>query len=132
MGYGRFYIGSPGTRNIQIGVHRLAWALENPKVDLVSEDFICHKCDNPPCCRVEHLYLGNAATNNRDMARRGRMSTRKLTEGDVYEIRASKERPWVLAERFAVSEFNVISIQKRWAWHWLEEDDLEALFGAGA
>jgi hypothetical protein len=28
-----------------------------------------HRCDNPPCIRQEHLFLGSAPDNHRDMAK---------------------------------------------------------------
>jgi hypothetical protein len=48
------------------GVHRLMYRL---LVGLVPNDMqVCHKCDNPPCCNPDHLFLGDQNANMRDMA----------------------------------------------------------------
>lgn len=32
---------------------------------------VCHHCDNPLCCRPDHLFLGTKADNNRDAMQKG-------------------------------------------------------------
>lgn len=63
---------------------------------------VLHRCDNPPCVRPSHLFLGTAADNTADMMAKGRNGTRarperiargelchtaKLTVEDVRTIR---------------------------------------------
>ncbi len=54
-------------------VHRLSyfWLVG----DVPDELDVCHHCDNPPCLRPDHLFLGDQAANNADMFRKGRAKT---------------------------------------------------------
>lgn len=60
-GYGRYR---------QAYTHRLAWMLANGPIP--AGLFVLHKCDNPPCCNPDHLFLGTQADNVRDRDAKGR------------------------------------------------------------
>lgn len=90
-GYGR--LGLPSQRVVL--AHRLAFELEHGTIPAGLH--VLHRCDNPPCCNVAHLFLGTLADNNRDMWEKGRgkiphrsgerANNVKLTAGQVDEIR---------------------------------------------
>lgn len=94
--------------------------------------FVCHSCDNRPCCNPAHLWLGTQADNAADMAAKGR-STKgrpsvqsgechwqaKLTPADVEQIAAGLGRGVKgidLARRFGVSKHTVSSIARGKHW----------------
>lgn len=58
-------------RRANVGAHRVAYALSLGGGDLPRE-WVLHRCDNPPCVRPEHLFLGDATDNNRDRQVKGR------------------------------------------------------------
>ena len=69
-GYGIFFWHGKHAR-----VHRLSYelALGEP---IPNRLWVLHECDNPPCVRPDHLYLGNATDNARDRESRGRSANR--------------------------------------------------------
>lgn len=72
-GYGQFvYLGRPAPAS------RVAWIITHGH-ELTSEQFVCHTCDNRPCCNPAHLWLGSLADNLRDMFRKGRDSMSQRT-----------------------------------------------------
>lgn len=71
-GYGRIIYGGK-----HVGVHRVAWSILVGQIP--AGLFVCHRCDNPPCLNVEHLFLGTCSENFRDMHAKGRGKERKKT-----------------------------------------------------
>lgn len=59
-----------GTRSAS----RASYILHNgPLPD--DKPFVCHTCDDPLCCRPDHLWAGTAAENAADMKAKGRAGT---------------------------------------------------------
>jgi hypothetical protein len=71
-GYG--YLHVPDTAKVkgyrQVFAHRHEWQIHNGEIP--NGMCICHKCDNPPCYEISHLFLGSKADNNSDMLSKGR------------------------------------------------------------
>jgi hypothetical protein len=72
---------------------------------------VCHKCDNPKCVNIDHLFLGTYRQNAIDCVKKGRANRArgerhglsKLTEKDIREIRRLYE----------TKEMNVSELSKR-------------------
>lgn len=110
----------------RIMAHRLSWELANG-APVPSHLVVCHACDNPPCVRPEHLWLGSKGENNLDRDRKGRQvalpgsrnGNHKIFEDDVRVIRASRAAgvsAATLAVRFGVSTVTVQRIVARKGW----------------
>lgn len=66
-GYGRLKVDGR-----QVAAHRLAFIIANGPIP--SGKFVCHACDNPPCCNPAHLWLGSPRDNVRDCMAKGRLN----------------------------------------------------------
>ena len=54
-------------KGVKMGAHRASWEIAHPdKPHLGPDDFICHKCNFPPCCNPAHLFRANIIINNFD------------------------------------------------------------------
>ena len=71
-GHGRF-----GFNQAAVGAHR--WLMsELAGRWLDSDEVVCHKCDNPPCCNPSHLYIGTKLSNAQDREARGRSGSGRI------------------------------------------------------
>lgn len=100
--------------------HRAAWYLDRgPILDGL---FVCHRCDNRRCCNVEHLFLGTATDNMRDMVEKGR-STRgirqrlaKLTEDEVRAIRVDSRTCKDIGLEYNMTAANISRVRSGKIW----------------
>lgn len=56
--------------SIQTCAHRVAFILSGGTFD--AGPFVLHTCDNPLCCRPNHLFSGTQLDNTRDCQNKGR------------------------------------------------------------
>lgn len=109
-GYGRFQI--DGFKWL---AHRWYWTQKNGPIP----DGICvlHRCDNPACINVEHLFLGTRRDNVLDAAQK-RKYNKQLTDHQVLFIRNS-DSSWRLRELasiFGVSMAMISMIKNNKVW----------------
>jgi hypothetical protein len=69
-GYGVFSKGGRPPKGTTMLAHREAWTKERGPIS--KGMWVLHKCDNPPCVNIDHLFLGTQKDNNQDMWRKGR------------------------------------------------------------
>jgi hypothetical protein len=79
----KFGYGSISFNGKLIDSHRLSWMIFNNNYDIISKDYVCHKCDNPKCVNPNHLFLGNAKINAQDAYDKGRII---VPEGIKFEL----------------------------------------------
>lgn len=119
-GYGYFAM----PKNKHIRAHRLSWMMANGEIP--NGLFVCHKCDNPPCCNPSHLFLGTSQDNINDRNRKDRQARpsgesnpfSKLTRKEVEEIRSlyPSMTHAAIAKKYNVSRSTIglIILKKSW------------------
>lgn len=119
-GYGQISINSK-----DVLAHRASWEIANGSIP--EDKDVLHKCDNPPCVRPDHLFLGTDHENMLDMWKKKRHPSNKresngrakLTETQVVEIRVAlangvfQEK---LAQTYGVSQTTISGIKLHRLW----------------
>lgn len=123
-GYGTFTLST--SPRVTVQPHRFSWQLAHGPI--AAGYYVLHRCDNPLCVRLSHLFIGTHADNMADMARKGRNrqpkgeanAWAKLTDGDVREIRRlladggmSQQR---IGQRFGIHQTAVSKIKLGQGW----------------
>ena len=102
-------------------MHRAMWTVTNGPIPVGM--YCLHRCDNPSCVNVDHLYLGTARDNFDDAVRRGRhigrvpdwgvrkKRLRKLSDETVRAIRCAEGTQQQIADRFGCSRSYVSEIR---------------------
>lgn len=94
--------------------HRVAFAIANGPFQ--RSLCVCHRCDNPPCCNPEHLFLGTDYDNVQDRVRKGRSAHQdgiKITNLEVIALRnefSEGARQGALAVKYGVTPATVGNI----------------------
>lgn len=130
-GYGKINPGGAGLSPLR--AHRVSYVFAyGPIEDAIK---VLHRCDNPPCVRPAHLFIGTVADNQRDMVLKGRGSkgerhrarmqrgerhhNAKLTEGKVRDIRRRRSAGATyneLIKDFHVSKSVIACVVNRKTW----------------
>lgn len=123
-GYGKIGLGG---RAAGCGIaSRVSWLLHVGDVPAVLD--VLHTCDNPPCVRPDHLFLGTGTDNIRDAQRKGRLvgagkgeqhHRAVLTDDDVRSIRRRFEAGTPMrqmAVEYRVSAVSIWSVIRRKTW----------------
>lgn len=114
-GYGQFQMLRNG-RATMAKAHRVGYELEHG-IQPTGVSF-CHRCNNPPCVRVSHVYIGDDQTNALDRVRAG-TAAKKLNPDAVSDIRralAAGETGRSIAARHSIAPSLVSAIKGGKVW----------------
>jgi len=89
--------------------HRLAWARVNGPIP--AGMVVCHHCDNRPCVRPDHLFLGTPAQNAADAS----LKFRRQRERDIPAEGLIWPRDWA----------RQLGVEEKTAYNWLSRAGLK-------
>ena len=125
-GYGTTTLSENGIRKTW-KVHRLIWSLT--KGEIPKGMLICHKCDNPRCFNLDHLFLGTHSDNSMDREKKQRSGNNyengsknpqsKLTEQDVLLIRelySTGNSALEISKKFNIHPNHVTRLNSKGRW----------------
>ena len=121
--YGLFFLNERD--RLVVRAHRWSW--EHTHGPIPENMFVLHTCDNPPCVRPDHLFLGTPLDNMRDMIAKGRQQhpagehhqRAKVTWEQVHEMRrrrAGGELVGSLAREYGLEESTASRLLRGLTW----------------
>ncbi len=127
---GRLQYGSFSVRSKHVAAHRFSFQFHCGAIP--PGMFVLHHCDNPPCVRPTHLFLGTPADNNDDRDAKGRGvfigargvlgGSAKLCNKDVFaildRIRGGESTARVAAD-YKIHPTAITNIIHGKDWQWL-------------
>lgn len=122
-GYGQLTLHFCGKQKA-VSAHHLGFQFAKGEITLDASVFVLHTCDNPPCVKGEHLYLGNAKRNSMDMMERNRCNPPKgnthphavLNEAMVRQIMVDSRPANQIAADFGVSSESIAFVRVGRSW----------------
>jgi hypothetical protein len=119
-GYGQVGYKKADGKMTTTQAHRVSYALTyGDPGDL----FVLHHCDNPPCVRPDHLFVGTHTDNMLDCAQKERRTHTKLTNKKVAEARklaAKGENLYKIAESLEASPEQLVLAIRGGTWKHVE------------
>ncbi len=122
-GYGRINI-----NQVLYYPHRLMYECRNGPIPNGLKAL--HRCDTPPCCNPQHLFLGTSKDNAQDALSKGRVrithhvgekhGKAKLTDLAVKAILTSNSTLKVMADKYKVSVALIGYVRARKIWKHIE------------
>ena len=104
-----------------IGGHIASYMIHHNLLDL-DGSCVLHTCDNRKCTNPDHLFLGNYADNARDMAKKKRTPSIKLTVEKVKMIKhmlENKVPATYISERYKVHRRTIDDIKHNRTWSYI-------------
>lgn len=106
-------------------VSRVIWMLAHGPLE--NGIIVCHHCDNPACCRLEHLFCGTHGDNARDRKAKGRNNSQRGTDRynavltpekvrRIRELRQAGEELQAIADRMGVNKTSIWAVVHRKTW----------------
>lgn len=115
FGYGIIRARRDDGTHTMVAAHRASWTVTHGQIP--DGMLVLHRCDNPPCCNPEHLFLGADADNMTDKCDKGRQSREfelpqtKISDLQVAELRqeyaTSGLSQYALARKYGISQSHV-------------------------
>jgi hypothetical protein len=115
-GYGEFSYTRRKGETKSVLAHRFSYRITRGKIPRGL--FVCHSCDNPPCCNPRHLWVGTQFDNLADMTEKGRRFS-KLKEEDipaVFNLLRQGFTTVELGEMYEVAQGTISQVKLRRTW----------------
>lgn len=125
--YGTISVGTRAEGNRD--AHRVSWEIHYGPIP--KGMCVLHSCDNRPCVRPDHLFLGTKKDNSEDAKKKGRIRwntngkgeknpAAKLTQSDAINIAMFDIPRASLAMLYGVGRSTIYRIKRKESWYYGE------------